>query len=97
MTLERDIEKKLVRFCAEHKLLCYKFTSPAHRGVPDRIIFGRGRTLLVELKRPGAPSPTMLQMREISRINNAGVPAFWSDNWDEIEARVRDEFQLLAA
>lgn len=49
---ESAIERYLVTKCQEHGWLCYKFTSPSLRGVPDRIVFSDGGvTTLVEVKR----------------------------------------------
>ena len=47
------IEDYLGKIAHEHGFLYYKFTSPAHSGVPDRILIGHGKTVFVELKRPG--------------------------------------------
>ncbi len=84
---ESQLEKKLVTFCREHGLLTYKFASPSHRGVPDRIIMGGGKVMFLELKRPGN-GPTRLQEREIYRINQHGIHAIWSSNWDNIKDHV---------
>ena len=80
---EAQLETKLVTFCREHGLLTYKFASPSHRGVPDRIIMHDGRILFVELKRPGN-KPTELQLREIERIKANGVAAIWADDWHRL-------------
>lgn len=80
---EAQLEKKLVAFCREHGLLTYKFASPSHRGVPDRIIMGGGKVMFVELKRPGN-TPTALQERERRRITDHGVCAFWTDDWHRL-------------
>ena len=54
MTRERDVETQLVRSVRAVHGLCFKFVSPANRGVPDRIVFlPGGLVLLVECKRPG--------------------------------------------
>lgn len=53
MQIENDIEKYLVRQIKSIGALCYKFTSPGTRGVPDRIILYRGNVFFIELKRPG--------------------------------------------
>ena len=47
---EGIIEDYLGTQAAKNGFLFYKFTSPGHRGVPDRIIIGRGHTVFVELK-----------------------------------------------
>jgi hypothetical protein len=83
MSPERILERAVVRHCQARGLLTYKFSSPAHRGVPDRIIFGPGgRVMLLELKAPGK-RPTLLQAREITRLNALGVMALWIDKVDE--------------
>jgi hypothetical protein len=79
MISESAIEKKVVAHCKTRGLLTYKFSSPAHRGVPDRIIMGGCKVLFLELKRPGQ-KPTPLQERELSRIRNEGVQAEWADS-----------------
>ena len=78
---ESTIERKLVAYCKAKGLLCYKFSSPAHRGVPDRIILGQGKVLFLELKATGC-KPSALQLREIERIRVAGVGAAWCDSED---------------
>ena len=47
---EGIIEDYLGKQAAKHGFLFYKFTSPGKRGIPDRIIIGRGHTVFVELK-----------------------------------------------
>lgn len=77
---ESDLERAVVRHCKAMGLVAYKFSSPAHRGVPDRLILGpRGRAMLLELKAPGK-TPTALQAREIARLNELGIHATWTDN-----------------
>jgi hypothetical protein len=49
--LEREIEQYLVKRCKQLHLLCYKFSSPSNRGVPDRLILGpNGFHCFVECK-----------------------------------------------
>lgn len=48
---ESAIEKYLVKRCKEEGWLCYKFSSPAQRGVPDRIVcLPKGAVIFVEVK-----------------------------------------------
>ena len=47
---EGIVEDYLFRQAEKHGFLCFKFTSPGHRGVPDRIVIGRGHTVFIELK-----------------------------------------------
>lgn len=47
---EGIIEDYLYSQAQKHNCLCFKFTSPGKRGVPDRIIIGFGKTIFVEMK-----------------------------------------------
>jgi Holliday junction resolvase len=73
---ESDLERKVVEYCRLKGMLCYKFSSPARRGVPDRIILYKGRVLFLELKAMGQ-TPTKLQLREIEMLSKAGFAATW--------------------
>ena len=70
---ERDIESRLMRAVREAGGTAYKFVSPGHSGVPDRMcVFPPfGRIVFVELKAPGK-RPTKLQQAEIRRLREAG-------------------------
>ena len=84
MITEAKIESKVVAYCRSRNLYTRKFASPAHRGVPDRIICGRGKVLFLELKRPGNV-PTALQLNELAELKRQGMRAVWEDNF--IDAR----------
>ena len=92
---EAGIEQRVVKYCKDHKLLTYKFTSPAHRGVPDRIIIGGGKVLFLELKQEGK-KPTPLQLWEISRINTHAscdtVVAKWAAGWEDAVKTIQETF-----
>ncbi len=57
---ESVIEKKVTQYAQQQGWLSYKWTSPNHRAVPDRLYFKAGKVLLVEYKAPGK-KPTKLQ------------------------------------
>ncbi len=80
--LEKQIEAKVVRYCKRRGLYCRKFTSPAHRGAPDRIICGSGKVLFLELKRPGNV-PTALQDYEMATLRKHGMASLWVDNYED--------------
>lgn len=92
---ESEIERKVVKYCDSRGLITYKFTSPASRGVPDRIIIGPDSVLFLELKQSGK-RPTPLQMREITRINAVGrgfnVAAEWADSYDKAVTHIDQMF-----
>ena len=85
--LEREIERDLVKWAKANGVLTYKFSSPANRGVPDRIFIANGFTLFLELKRL-KKEPTTLQHREIKRINDAGGVADWAAGYDDAVDRI---------
>ena len=77
---ESAIEKAICQCARENGFLCYKFTSPQHRGVPDRIFINpQGVTCYLEIKMPGE-EPTPLQYRELKKLCERGTPAGWADS-----------------
>jgi hypothetical protein len=70
---ERDIENAVCEYAREtYDAIPYKFTSPARRNVPDRlIVFPNGQLIFIEFKAPGA-APSSGQIREISRLTLRG-------------------------
>lgn len=78
--LERDIEKKIGLYAKQQGCEWIKFTSPARRAVPDRLILGPGGVVgFLEIKRKGE-KPTPLQMRELMRLRELGMNVGWVDN-----------------
>ena len=77
--LESSVEAALVRYAAKRGVLTFKFSSPSHRGVPDRIFMANGNVLFLEVKRPGG-EPTALQTYTMRAITNAGCLCRWVDN-----------------
>ena len=90
---EKQLESKVVEYCKKHGLYCSKFSSPAHRGVPDRIIVGNGQVMFLELKSPGE-KPTQLQLRELDLIRAAGALAMWTDSWELAQLEITYAFNL---
>lgn len=82
MITEAKIEQKLVRYCKANGVYTRKFSSPAHRGVPDRVCIRDGVVIFIELKRPGNTATT-LQLHEIAELRKAGVHAFVATGFDE--------------
>lgn len=82
---ESTIEKHLVIKCREHGYLCWKFTSPGLRGVPDRIIISpSGAVYFIELKCPsGRPSP--IQLRRYRELESHGRPTIFAYNVEQID------------
>lgn len=79
MIRERDIERKVCDLAKAAGWLAYKFTSPAQRGIPDRIFIRQGRIVFIEFKAPGA-MPTKLQWRMIERLRGHGCEVHVCDS-----------------
>jgi hypothetical protein len=82
--LEKDIERAVCDYAKKQfKMLCYKFTSPGQRSVPDRIFVTKeGVVFFIEFKRLGQ-KPTPAQEVEIAKIRAQGVKVFVVDNVGE--------------
>lgn len=92
--LEKDIEKKIVAYAKSKGCLCYKFTSPAQRAVPDRIIVTpHGVVGFLEVKRPGN-KPTPLQNRELAKLSDQACFAEWHDTVEGAKEFIDDLLQL---
>lgn len=87
--IEKHVEDSIVAYCKRNKLLIYKFVSPGTRGVPDRIIFGNGKVLLLEIKRPGGHA-SPLQNLHIKLLNKQSIPAFVVDNLDDAKRLIQE-------
>ena len=88
---ESAIEEKVVRHCHGRGLTAYKFSSPARRGVPDRLIVGMGKTLFLELKATGE-KPTALQLHELNKLCRHGMKATWCDSYEDAVAIIDEYF-----
>ena len=73
--LERDIEAKARAKALDRGWLVYKFTSPAHRSVPDRLFIKAGRVVFIEFK-SATGELTPGQKREIERLQQHGVECY---------------------
>lgn len=79
--LEKQIEKKVGDYAKSKGWLVYKFTSPGHAFVPDRMFIAPvgGIVIFIEFKREGL-KPTAGQTREHERLRAHGVKVFVVDN-----------------
>lgn len=84
MGLEKKIEKRCCDVAKANGWWTRKFSSPANRGVPDRIFIKDGDVWFVEFKAPGN-EPTKLQWHEIHKLQDAGAQVCWTDNVDEFK------------
>ena len=73
MAAEQRLEQVVVNYAKERDIITYKFTSPANRGVPDRVfIFPGGVVLWIEFKAP-KKKPDALQTRTILKMVKHGA------------------------
>ena len=85
---ESTIEKYLALRVKESGGLCWKFTSPNLRGVPDRmVILTLGRFCWVELKAKGK-KPTALQLRRHAELRLRGHRVVVLDSIEAVDAFV---------
>ena len=78
---ESEIERALCAHAKSKGWITYKFVSPGHKGVPDRIfVTSSGKVIFLEIKSPGK-KPTALQMREIMKLRDQGAAACWCDSF----------------
>jgi Holliday junction resolvase len=84
--LERDIEKYLVTQVRKLGGKAYKWSSPSHRGVPDRLVFlPHGILLAVELKAQGK-KPTKLQHYSHEELRALGAEVLVIDSKAKVDA-----------
>ena len=72
--LEKIIESQVCEYAKTLGVICYKFTSPNRRSVPDRLFVmpkGKG-VFFIEFKRKGQ-QPTPSQTAEIAKIRAQGI------------------------
>ena len=87
---ESTIEKHLVAQVKALGGMAYKFVSPAHRGVADRVVcLPDGQTWFVELKAPGGRlSPLQKHFQsEMARMNQ-NYACLWST--EHVEEWIND-------
>jgi hypothetical protein len=88
--LEKNIEAHLVKRVKEIGGMAYKFVSPAHRGVADRVVcLPNGVVWFVELKAPGGRLSPLQQVFEddMVRLRQRYV-CLWSK--DQVDAWVKE-------
>lgn len=79
--LEKEIEKRVCDYAKEKGMLVYKFSSPNHAAVPDRLFIYHGVFFFIEFKAEGK-SVTIPQAREHVRLWSNGARVCVVDNVD---------------
>ena len=82
---ESFLEDLAIKQARVYGMLCRKYVSPGHRGVPDRLFVDRQQVFFIEFKSTGAKlSP--LQVLEINRMRDHDALVFVVDNRSDLEA-----------
>ena len=89
--LEKNIEAHLVKRVKEIGGMAYKFVSPAHRGVADRVVcLPNGVVWFVELKAPGGRLSPLQKVFEddMARLRQRYV-CLWSK--EQVDVWVKEQ------
>lgn len=84
--LERQVEAYLIKRVKELGGMAYKFTSPAHKGVADRIVcLPDGQTWFVEVKTEGGRLSPLQKVfaSDMARMNQKYVCLWNKEQIDE--------------
>lgn len=84
MKSEKQIEKSACHWARNNGWYTRKFSSPAHRGVPDRIFIKDGRVVFVEFK-TATGQCTALQCMEIDTIREHSGEVYICRSLDDIK------------
>ena len=96
ITLEKDIETKLVETVKRHGGKCLKWVCPGWSGVPDRIVLMPGaRVVFVETKRPKGGRLSKLQKWWQRELGHLGFHS-WTV-WTEGDLNVFERAELVTA
>lgn len=90
--LEKDIEKRVCDYAKSLGMLCYKFTSPSRRSVPDRLfVLPGGKVFWIEFKKRGC-KPTPAQEVEIEKLRKQGATVYVVSDVTAGRCVISDEF-----
>ena len=87
--LEKDIEQYAVKEAKRRGILTWKLSSPARRGVPDRIFMADGVVYFREFKAPGN-TPTPLQQHYLDLLTLEGFDADCIDSKAAVDRLFRE-------
>lgn len=96
---EATIERRLTQAVRKAGGIAYKFVSPGHSGVPDRLILLPGRVIFVELKtETGKLSKLQIATQALMRKMGVDVRTLYgADQVDRfVEEVMSDAFQALS-
>lgn len=80
---ESEIEAAVTRQAKTAGWLSFKWVSPGNRGVPDRLYFKEGKTIMIEFKAPDGRL-SALQEAQIKRLRAAGMTVYIIDKVENV-------------
>lgn len=86
---ESKIEAHLVKEVARIGGKAVKMVPTYHSGLPDRLVLYRGRTVFVELKKPGG-KPRKLQVHFLDQLKAEGFDTRVLDTIEGVDAFVKE-------
>ena len=89
MTLEKTVEKALVKEAKDRGVLCLKLAPAGLAGFPDRTLLADGRVYFVECKRPNGGRLSRLQEFWLDRLTQHGFQVAVVKTADDARALVK--------
>lgn len=97
MTLEKQIEDRLVKWCKARGLQCLKLRIDGVNGFPDRTILGpNGLCIFIELKRPGGVL-SAAQKNFLAWAHLNGHAAFVAYSFEEVIVWIQEFISYSSA
>jgi hypothetical protein len=94
--LEREIEAVVCKYAKSKGFFVYKFSSPSHAGVPDRMFVApHQRAFWIEFKRDGGKL-TPLQERECDKLVDCGFEVYVVDSVEKGKSVIDEQFRIAA-
>ena len=88
--LEKTIEDQARDWALRDGWMVRKVSWVGRKGAPDRVFLRDGRTIFIEMKRPG-DQPREIQWVEIKALRQAGVIVEYADSVESVKAILRGE------
>lgn len=94
--LEREIEAAVCKYAKDKGFLVYKFSSPNHVGVPDRMFVApHQRVFWIEFKREGGKL-TPFQEREFDKLAGCGFEVYLVDSVEQGKSIIDEQSRIAA-
>ncbi len=88
MVLESTIQARIIKWLKSEGYFVTKLIQTSTNGIPDLIAIRDGKTVFIEVKRPGRNAEP-LQLYRIEELVSKGVAAFVAHSVEEIKQQIR--------